>query len=45
VRSLVQALNDLSEQRFGTLNRQADAINTHIRTVLRPPVIRHDLVS
>ena len=43
VRSLVQALNDLSEQRYATLNQQAAAINTHIRTVLRPPVIRHDL--
>lgn len=43
VRALVKALNNLSEHRYALLNQQADAINAHVRRVLRPPVIRHDL--
>ncbi|MDD2468207.1 MAG: PEP/pyruvate-binding domain-containing protein [Desulfobulbus sp.] len=43
VRALVNALNNLSEHRYALLNQQADAINAHVRRVLRPPVIRHDL--
>ncbi len=43
VRALVKALNNLAEHRYALLNQQADAINAHVRRVLRPPVIRHDL--
>ena len=43
VRTLVNALNNLSEQRYSLLNQQADAINAQVRMVLRPPVIRHNL--
>ena len=43
VRTLVNAVNNLSEQRYSLLNQQADAINAQVRMVLRPPVIRHNL--
>lgn len=43
VRGLVKALNNLSEQRYAQLNQQADAVNTRIRKIFRPSVIRHDL--
>ena len=43
VRALVNALNNLAEHRYVLLNQQADVINAHVRRVLRPPVIRHDL--
>lgn len=43
VRGLIDALNDLSDRRYALLNQQADAINTQIRKVFRPPVNRHDL--
>lgn len=43
VRTLVNALNNLSEQRYSLLNQQADAINAQVRMVLRPLVIRHNL--
>jgi pyruvate,water dikinase len=43
VRELIDALNDLSERRYASLNQQADAINVQIRTIFRPPLIRHDL--
>jgi len=43
VRALIKALNNLSEHRYALLNQQADAISAHVRRVLRPPVIRHDL--
>ncbi len=43
VRALVNALNNLAEHRHVLLNQQADVINAHVRRVLRPPVIRHDL--
>ena len=43
VRALVNALNNLAEHRYVLLNQQADAINSQVRRVLRPPVNRHDL--
>ena len=43
VRTLVNALNNLSEQRYTLLNQQADTVNTQVRRVLRPPVNRQDL--
>ena len=43
VRALVNALNNLSEQRYAQLNQQADAVNALIRKIFRPSVIRHDL--
>jgi pyruvate, water dikinase len=43
VRALVNALNNLSEQRYTLLNQQADAINAQVRRIFRPPVHRQDL--
>lgn len=43
VRGLIDALNELSERRYASLNQQADAINAQIKKIFRPPVIRHDL--
>lgn len=43
VRTLVNALNNLSEQRYSLLNQQADVVNAKVRMVFRPPVNRQDL--
>lgn len=43
VRALVNALNNLSENRYAPLTQRLDAINVQVQSVLRPSVTRHDL--